>query len=194
MFKKSHINLAGYLVDNLELEDVASHRRSLYIGSILPDCVPSFLTRKHRYEETFDILKEDVHKVTDDYDVSRGINSYYCLHLGVISHYLADYFTYPHNTIFEGGLKAHCAYETRLKKVFYQYVHSDEAKASAQSHLRFETTDVLFDFIARTHDQYLAAVRQIRVDCEYIVSLVYQVIDAIVNYFEVRMQMQVLPA
>lgn len=34
---------------------------------------------------------------------------------GEITHYVADYFTFPHNKIYPGGFKEHCAYEEHLK-------------------------------------------------------------------------------
>ena len=47
MRKKSHISLARYLVRNLDDGDLRKHKLSFYIGSILPDCKPSFLYKKH---------------------------------------------------------------------------------------------------------------------------------------------------
>lgn len=58
MKKKSHISLAGYLLCNSEIEELQEHRKAFYLGSILPDCVPSFFTRKHRIDTTFEILKK----------------------------------------------------------------------------------------------------------------------------------------
>ena len=80
---------------------------TFYLGSILPDCVPSFITRRHSKEETFEILKEEIHSLTDYYDSARGIDAYFCRHLGIITHYIADYFTYPHNSLFPGNIKEH---------------------------------------------------------------------------------------
>ena len=56
MRKKSHISLAGFLVKGLE-NDVLSRRwKAFYVGSLLPDCRPSFLTVRHEYDETFEIV------------------------------------------------------------------------------------------------------------------------------------------
>jgi len=107
MRKKSHISLAKYLMENMKVNDLFEHKKAFYIGSILPDLKPSFLTKKHNIEETFGILIREIKKVTIDYDIERGINGYYARHLGVITHYLADYCTFPHNTDFTGSLKAH---------------------------------------------------------------------------------------
>ena len=56
MRKKSHISLAHYLMNSEGMESIQHHKGAFYIGSILPDCVPSFLVRKHTIEESFDVL------------------------------------------------------------------------------------------------------------------------------------------
>ena len=43
MRKKSHISLAWYLMNNEGMESLKHHKGAFYIGSILPDCIPSFL-------------------------------------------------------------------------------------------------------------------------------------------------------
>lgn len=58
MRKKSHISLARYLVRNLDDGDLRKHKLSFYIGSILPDCKPSFLYKKHEITGTFPAGKE----------------------------------------------------------------------------------------------------------------------------------------
>ena len=51
MRKKSHILLAKYLADQMEVsESLQSHRKAFCLGSILPDIRPSFLTKKHETE------------------------------------------------------------------------------------------------------------------------------------------------
>ena len=59
MRKKSHISLARYLVRNLDDTGLRKHKLSFYIGSILPDCKPSFLYKKHEITGTFPKVKRD---------------------------------------------------------------------------------------------------------------------------------------
>ena len=58
MRKKSHISLTKGVVHGLSAEQRFGHRLSLYVGSILPDCTPSFLTRRHCIEDTFDVCEK----------------------------------------------------------------------------------------------------------------------------------------
>lgn len=185
--KKAHISLARYLMDNVEAGELLRHHKSFVFGSILPDCVPSFLTRKHNIEETFEVLRKELHKVTDEYDMEKGMGTYYCRHLGIITHYIADYFTFPHNEIFTGNLKEHCSYEKEQKFSIRAYVGSDEAK-QVPGDEPFQSVNEICDFIKEMHGQYLEAVSHVvLLDCEYIVELTYRVVEALLQMFE-RMQ------
>ena len=45
MRKKSHVSLANHMLDGLKDEVLVSHSRMFQFGSLLPDLVPSFLTK-----------------------------------------------------------------------------------------------------------------------------------------------------
>lgn len=184
MRKKSHISLAGYLLDSMKNDGLTQHKKAFYVGSILPDCTPSFITRRHTIEETFDILKKEILKITDNYDADRGIDRYFSRHLGVVTHYLADYFTYPHNNVFTGNIKEHCGYEKKLITALRSYVNSEEAAKNRESNLLFDTVDEILKFIKKMHEEYLKVAKKIIVDCDYIVELCHKVVDGILQIFE----------
>ena len=60
MRKKSHISLAKYIVDSIEEQELVKHRKAFYLGSILPDCKPSFITVKHEMEGTFPKVQQEL--------------------------------------------------------------------------------------------------------------------------------------
>ncbi|HAU85817.1 MAG TPA: hypothetical protein DCW90_10030 [Lachnospiraceae bacterium] len=184
MRKKSHISLAKYILESKGMEELNKCKKSFYVGSILPDCVPSFLTRKHNIEETLDLLKTEISNVTDKYDVTKGIDTYFCRHLGMIIHYVADYFTFPHNSIYPGTMMEHCYYEKELKFAFRKYVKSEQAKRNRLLESAYNTPEEIVDFVKSMHDEYLKAIKRISVDCHYIVELCFRVVDAILHYFE----------
>jgi hypothetical protein len=186
MRKKSHISLASYLMKSMKTEELVNHKKAFYLGSILPDCVPSFIIRRHCIEGTFEVMKAEILKITDDYDMDKGITRYYCRHLGVITHYVADYFTFPHNEIFEGTLREHCSYEKDLKFALRTYVKSDEAKQVREKNGTFQTVDDICKFIAEMHKEYLKAIKVVKMDCMYIVALCHKVVDAILQIFELN--------
>ncbi len=66
MRKKSHISLARFLVRKAG-DDVLRRRwKAFYVGSLLPDCRPSFLTVRHEYDETIDLVEHKIRKLMED--------------------------------------------------------------------------------------------------------------------------------
>lgn len=189
MRKKSHISLAKYLMENMGVQDLSEHKKSFYIGSILPDLTPSFLTKRHNMEETFEILIDEIRKITTEYDMNKGINSYYARYLGVITHYLSDYCTFPHNSIFTGSIKEHLDYEKELKFSLKEYVNSEAAQRNRQKVQKFQTIDDIIRFIKKKHKEYLKALQKnVNADIHYIIDLCYKVVDAILAFFEMSME------
>lgn len=183
MRKKSHISLAWYLMNSEGMEVLGSHKGSFYIGSILPDCVPSFFVRKHTFEDSFDILKKEFGKLISHFNPTKGADCYFCRHLGVITHYIADYFTFPHNANYPGKLKDHCIYEEELKHEIKSYVHSPEAIRKRMGETVY-SSDAILKFVQRMHEVYCSMQSVVKRDCEYIVELCHTVVDAILLLFE----------
>lgn len=192
MRKKSHISVAKYLMNSNGMECLQIHKKAFYIGSILPDCIPSFITRRHSIEETLHILKKEIDKITEDYDVNKGLSCYFCRHLGVITHYVADYFTFPHNATYPGSIKDHCVYEEDLKHAIRKYVKSDEAKRVRERNGLFKNSEEIITFIKGTHEEYLNLINAVKLDCEYIVELCHKVVDAILQLLEMKAQHSVV--
>lgn len=94
MRKKSHISLTKGVVHGLSAEQRFGHRLSLYVGSILPDCTPSFLTRRHCIEDTFDVCEKKMLGFLKHYKTKKkAFRSYqvfgwvwYCITLQIILH------------------------------------------------------------------------------------------------------------
>ena len=179
MRKKSHISLARYIVKSLSNDELTQHKKAFYIGNILPDCKPSFVTTRHEFFGTFDLVREAISRLTLESDPSFIFSSAYYRNLGEVTHYLADYFTFPHNITYAGNIREHCAYEEQLKISLKQYIKSGEVnKDDVQN---FNTLDDLIDFIKKTHSEYLKFKRTIEEDCKYIVSLCHKVVAGILH-------------
>lgn len=166
------------------MEILSTHKKALYIGSILPDCVPSFITRRHNIDETFLIFKKELKLLVEDYNYNKGITAYFCRHLGVILHYVADYFTYPHNSFYPGNIREHCSYEKKMKFYMRAYVKSNEAKHTRSKELPYNTVDTICQYIMDIHKRYEHQSQNIALDCEYIISLCHQIADFILSVFE----------
>ena len=177
--KKSHILLARYLADQMPAnESLQSHRKAFCLGNILPDIQPSFVTKRHEYFGTFDEVQGKIRRL-----VENGLGEYndrvFWRRAGEIMHYIADYFTFPHNKTFDGSLRQHNTYEKHLKNELKVFVESGRADIYAEKNLRFDTLNQLFDYIRERHNVYLDRKRSIEEDIHYILSVCFQVFQGL---------------
>ena len=170
MRKKSHLSLAGYIVDIVDA-DMIDHPLAFRFGSLEPDLVPSFITTKHRIDLTFHKLEKKINKVIDEYDKNKGMTIGLSKDLGVITHYIADYFTFPHNIEYPGTMTEHIHYEAQLKVDFREEVNMRSA-------------DEICAFIKKCHTEYLHAVKSVENDCRYILQICAQVVGSILHLLQ----------
>lgn len=186
MRKKSHISLSRYLVAQLQNEELSKHKKAFYIGSILPDCSPSFFTQKHTYEGTIHIVREEIMELVKQYSVDESIDTKFCRKLGVVTHYIADYFTFPHNQHYTGGLRDHCLYEKTLKYSLKQYVTNKVEARNQATIFHLNSIDQLFVLLEEIHQVYRTERGEINTDLFYIVEVCFEVVEAILQFITQR--------
>lgn len=170
MRKKSHISLAKGVINGLDINERINHRLSFFIGSIWPDCTPSFLTKRHCIDDTFDILTKKMENFINKYNAKKDMSIISTWRMGIVLHYIADYFTYPHNSHYPGGFKDHCIYEEELKHRMYKYVADMKSSMHKYEVPVFASTDQILDYIKNRHDKYMTLEGKVDYDCGYSVK------------------------
>ena len=174
MRKKSHILLARCIADQMKTAgELHDHRKAFCLGNILPDIKPSFFTEKHEFEETFGSIEEKMEDLTADWTEDWNERVYW-RRLGEIIHYVADYFTFPHNGTFEGNLRAHGQYERVLSQNLKSYIKDGHAGVYMETAVLFPKLQDLIAFIQTQHQTYLCKKRCIQEDIEFILTTCYQ--------------------
>lgn len=181
MRKKSHILVARYLADQLPAtKSLQSHRKAFCLGSILPDIKPSFLTKKHEYFGTFGEIQEKMRALVLSSPTELKERVYW-RRLGEVMHYMADYFTFPHNRNFTGNLYEHNKYEKHLKNHLKRYIESGAVNSMVIQPVSFGCFQEMVDYIKDAHERYLQKERNIAEDIQYILSMCFQVIQGILQ-------------
>lgn len=183
MRKKSHILLADYVINKVDNNNLITHTAIFKFGSLLPDLVPSFITKRHEISVTFEIVRRKIENVINA--LLNGSLSVKCSKdLGVITHYLSDYFTFPHNTIYDGSMKDHVLYERDLKFQFSDYlstcgIYNDDDLLTS--------VDDICNYIKCCHAHYLhMVVRSVEIDCDYIVTICRKVMASIIALVKIK--------
>ena len=180
MRKKSHISLARFLVRKAG-DDVLRRRwKAFYVGSLLPDCRPSFLTVRHEYDETIDLVERKIRGLMEERKYLSEDSMRYMIDLGQIFHYIADYFTFPHNSNYPGSLRDHCVYEKYLKFGLRSYIRERAHALCADERERLYSVEEILEYIRRNHQEYMKTYRSVEEDCEYITRVCLQVLEAMV--------------
>lgn len=180
MRKKSHISLAKYMIENLNDEGLKRHRLAFCLGSILPDIKPSFIYKRHEINGTFADICRHIARLSEGRKAIRKTNRRYYMDLGQISHYLADYFTFPHNDIYTGNLKEHCSYEKKLMEDLKVYIRDEEKKTVIVPE-NFSSAEALCDFIQKAHEDYLMRKHDVEDDIRHIVEVNQQALCGIIT-------------
>ncbi len=181
MRKKSHILLATYLADHLEeAKGLQEHRKAFCFGSILPDIRLSFITTRHEFCGTFEELQRKMKALTEC-DLSECEESVFWRKLGEVLHYVADYFTFPHNKQYTGNFFAHNKYEKHLKNRLAEIIVSGQADSYTEREIYFKDFTQLVEYLKERHDSYVRRERNISDDIVYILSTCYQVFQGIFN-------------
>lgn len=168
MRKKSHISLSRGVIKGLGEENIIRHRYTFYIGSIVPDCIPSFVTRRHNMEQTFDVFVKHMEKFVDKLNKKRKMGFMQSIRMGMILHYIADYFTLPHNSHYNGGFKEHCVYEgaqLRFMRSYVNEVRTEEISIKRPDPLK--DIKQIVEYIKRKHKEYVELHQGVREDCEF---------------------------
>ncbi len=190
MRKKSHISLAKHIVKISDMRGFDKHKRALYLGSILPDCKPSFLTTRHEITGTIDLVEKGMKKLTQGYSDVSELSTRYFTKLGEVLHYIADYFTFPHNAEYKGSLKEHCIYEGELKLRLKEYIKGLESRTVNEWKRETELVDFssfkscgdIYKYLIEQHKCYIARdVHSIEEDCHYIVNVCTNIALALIH-------------
>lgn len=178
--KKSHISLARYLVAKSGSSELRKHKLAFYLGSILPDCKPSFLYKKHEITGTFEDVAKEILRLSEEEQARKNKRAYY-RNLGQVTHYVADYFTFPHNGIYPGGFSDHCSYEERLKRELRKYLNDGEADRQQNPVVNFQNAEEITDYIQSEHKKYLQKKLDVDVDIREIVRINRQMVFGIMH-------------
>lgn len=88
---------------------------SFLLGSIKPDITSPYIHIPHYKKDSQDFIREEIRSVleTKIYE-SKKCTSHFSGRLGIITHYLSDFFCYAHSEYFTGDMLEHNIYEMKL--------------------------------------------------------------------------------
>jgi len=108
MKTKTHYEIGRLINGEMANNGMALNRFLFITGNLAPDLIVSYLFRQHSYTLCSVRLYKLIRRLYDNSAPGRMRFSFY---LGVASHYICDFFCYPHTREFKGGVAEHIRHE-----------------------------------------------------------------------------------
>ena len=118
MLMNTHILIAQNILRDVEVDFKISEKNFIY-GNVKPDMVSKYKFKKHYLEESFDMIVNKIKKLASItmYDFKKKFSvSRFNQELGVICHFICDFFCIPHSERweFKHSMNRHVKYEKKL--------------------------------------------------------------------------------
>ena len=179
MLINTHMMIASDILNKANGKKVYLINRKRFIwGNIKPDCVSKYKFRKHYYDESIDMILKKI-KFLSSMSISDLYYDYgkakFSEELGVICHFLCDFFCVPHNKRweFKKAIKKHVLYEKGLAKEAKSFI----TKVHIDSNLSVIN---IKEFIEKHQKEYEKKT-SFKNDLEYSCFICNSVINAILN-------------
>ena len=170
MLPQTHMIISEHVFRNTEKAlGFSLHKTSLSYGSIKPDIAPHLLKLAHFKPQSFNLICNRIAELANtEFDNSTESHKFLSREIGVITHFISDFFCVPHNDrkTYKNNFMNHMAYENNLHKVFKE----KEIKMNQLhffSHLRNNCDGGIKDVIDDFHNEYLAQEESMENDHHY---------------------------
>lgn len=184
----THIIIANNILNQANGTKIYLINKKRFIwGNIKPDCASKYKLMKHYYDESIEMILDKIKLLSslsvEDIYYDFGKNKF-SEELGVICHFLCDFFCIPHNQRweFKHSMKKHVLYEKRLAKFAKLY----RPKSYINSDLSLSDIE---DFIVENQEKYKKE-ESFRNDLSYSYFICNSVMNMILNevYMNSRIQ------
>ena len=105
---KIHHNIGKKVYIELKDLDCKISKTLFLFGNVFPDLIYSYIWRRHEFKHSRKIIEKKIITL-------KKRTRFYSFHMGILTHYICDYFCFPHSTIYNKGLIKHIIYEMQQK-------------------------------------------------------------------------------
>lgn len=152
---QSHMIIASHIHTNISHKlNINLSKSFLTYGSMIPDVTPLLAARKHYKKQSFDFVLDLIENLISDglHENTISINKF-SSKLGIITHFLSDFFCLPHHNreYYHDKLIKHLSYENKLHDYFTHFCGLDKIRIPYMQHI---DRDNIKSFIEELHHTY----------------------------------------
>ena len=154
MILNTHLAISNALIENLDSnKSFFLSKKNFIYGNIKPDMTSKYVLHKHYLKESFDMIINKIKslcKLSLDFIEKYFSVSRFSQELGVICHFLCDFFCLPHSQRWEfsHSFKKHVVYEKDLQSLAKE-TNFGKLKRAPISHIGVE------EFFNKLYSEYI---------------------------------------
>lgn len=172
MKSASHHAMGYLLFTTLEQEGVILDREQFVLGNLLPDYLPELILAPHFTNK----CQREIALFTAVLTAQRvsckaELPPDYSLRLGILCHYITDYFCFAHSRDFQQNLARHSSYEQALDDYFRDHYSAEECLLPSAVDWRATSAKEAAQEIFRIKRDYKNAERCFQTDVQYAFSV-----------------------
>lgn len=157
MLPQTHKIIADIIYEDVYKDhQIKLNKTQLIYGSIKPDIYSGFPKLKHFKPQSFSVICNDISALSSSQteDNPRAISKL-SQQIGVVTHYVSDYFCVPHNdrATYHHHIINHIQYENQLHRI-YKESDLNKRKVANDQWLDFSNVDIVMNYLDELHDAY----------------------------------------
>lgn len=167
-FIPTHILIGKQVVRSVEsILPVQFSLMSYLYGCVIPDLSPRYTSVPHRLEPSLNLVSSLMDNTLHTTPQGNQEIQHYFTDLGIITHFICDYFCRPHNKAVGSGALSHAFYESRLA---LKCKYTDMANITTPFIIPYDAEKparLLLQYLKYKHNEYLKAQPGMHIDISY---------------------------
>ncbi|NLL52809.1 MAG: zinc dependent phospholipase C family protein [Peptococcaceae bacterium] len=150
----THLEIAKAI--NKKLKDdfsVKLHTAGFFYGMIKPDFSSRLKNIRHYQGDSLDFIQQEIKRLWE-MDDSLKFSREFAESLGVVAHFIVDYFCFPHTKHFQGNLLIHVVYEIRLALFCQINVHILNSQIGQESEVFIKDYVDFVQYLEKLQNEY----------------------------------------
>jgi hypothetical protein len=176
LFLNSHLTIGNFIYKKIsENFQVELDKKAFLYGCIKPDISITYSSIPHYMDKSFDFISNLITKLqSSNIPITKESMRLFSTELGVVTHYIADYFCLPHNDMVFYRTLNHFVYEYNLILEFKKFDLTDIFIK--------ETKPIeIIDYIIRNNNEYSKDLKGMKTDVHFSTNICTNSILMILN-------------
>jgi len=156
MHKRTHLRIAIITKRAVERElNMKLSTSGFLYGNIKPDISYKMIKNPHCKHKSSGVVRKEIEQLFNlDIKSHAGCKGEFSRKLGVITHYISDFFCHSHNKDFKGSMVDHFLYELNLDQYFRNKASVGNILLYAKKLDSIEGTGCIVSYLDKLHSEY----------------------------------------